>query len=146
MQGGKCRWGLDESMSFKEDFKSFISKGNVVDLAIAVVIGGAFGKIVTALVQGIIMPAVNLLLPHSDWYEWTLGPLQIGMLLGAVVDFLLISLSIFLVLVKGLGSINKLRSKQEPALDTPSTKECPYCLETVPIGAKRCKFCTSGLE
>jgi len=130
-------------MSFKEEFKAFISKGNVIDLAIAVVIGGAFGKIVTAFVQGIIMPAVNLLLPHGDWYEWTLGPLQTGMLLGAIVDFLLISLAIFIVLVKGLGSINKLRSKPDAA---PSTKVCPYCLETVRFGAKKCKFCASSLE
>jgi len=130
-------------VSFKEDFKAFISKGNVIDLAIAVVIGGAFGKIVTAFVEGIIMPAISLLLPHSDWYKWAIGPLQLGRLLGAVVDFLLISLAVFIVLVKGLGSINKLRNKPEA---TPSTKTCPYCLETVSIGAKKCKFCASDLE
>ena len=111
-------------------------------MAIAVVVGGAFGKIVTAFVQGIIMPAVNLMLPHSEWQEWTLGPLQVGALLGAIVDFLLISLAIFIVLVKGLGSINKLRSNPEAA---PSAKTCPYCLETVPFGAKKCKFCASSL-
>ena len=132
-------------MSFKDEFKAFISRGNVIDLAIAVVIGGAFGKIVTAFVQGIIMPAVNLLLPSSEWHKWTLGPLQVGSLLGSIVDFLLISLAIFLVLVKGLGSINKLRSKSEPEA-APSTKTCPQCLETIPFGAKKCKFCTSVVE
>jgi len=132
-------------MSFKDDFKSFISRGNVIDLAIAVVIGGAFGNIVTAFVQGIIMPAVNLLLPSNEWHQWTLGPLQVGSLLGAIVDFLLISLAIFVVLVKGLGSINKLRIKPESEV-APSTKTCPYCLEAIPLGAKKCKFCASVVE
>ena len=130
-------------MSFKDEFKALIAKGNVVDLAIAVVIGGAFGKIVTALVQGIIMPMVSLMLPENDWQQWTLGPLQIGVLLGSIVDFLLISFAIFLVLVKGLGDVAKLRQKPEAE---PTTKQCPYCLETVPIGARKCKFCASGLE
>ena len=130
-------------MSFKDDFKAFISRGNVVDMAIAVVIGSAFGKIVTAFVQGIIMPTVGLLLPGNQWEEWTLGPLQVGTLLGSIVDFLLISMAIFLVLVKGLGAINKLRQKEETA---PSTKTCPHCMETVQILAKKCKFCASVLE
>lgn len=130
-------------MSFKDDFKAFITRGNVVDLAVAVVIGGAFGKIVTALVQGIIMPAISLMLPSNEWHEWALGPFQVGALLGSIVDFLLISIAIFLVMVKGLSYINNLRNKPEEA---PSTKTCPYCLETIPIGAKKCKFCASGLE
>jgi large conductance mechanosensitive channel len=129
-------------MSFKDDFKAFITRGNVVDMAIAVVVGGAFGKIVTAFVQGIIMPAINILLPGSEWHNWALGPFQVGTLLGAIVDFLLISLAIFIVLVKGLNAINMLRNKVEPA---PTTKTCPYCLETVQSGAKKCKFCTSDI-
>jgi len=130
-------------VSFKDDFKAFVTRGNVVDLAIAVVVGGAFGKIVTALVQGIIMPAISLMLPSNEWHEWTLGPFQIGTLLGSIVDFLLISLAIFLVLVKGLNYINNLRKVPEEA---PSNKTCPYCTETIPIGAKKCKFCASNVD
>jgi len=125
-------------MSFKDEFKAFITRGNVVDLSVAVVVGGAFGKIVTAFVEGIIMPAISLMLPGNEWHKWTLGPFQLGMLLGSVVDFLLISLGIFIVLVKGLGTINRIAGMYGP-----STKKCPYCLETIPLGAKKCKFCTS---
>jgi large conductance mechanosensitive channel len=129
-------------VSFKDDFKSFITRGNVVDMSIAVVVGGAFGKIVTAFVQGIIMPAINLMLPSNEWHNWALGPFQVGTLLGAIVDFLLISLAIFIVLVKGLNAINALRNKAGAA---PATKTCPYCLETIQSGAKRCKHCTSEI-
>ena len=134
-------------MSFKDDFRAFITRGNVVDLAIAVVVGGAFGKIVTALVDGIIMPAISLLLPSDQWHEWVLGPFKVGMLLGSIVDFLLISAAIFLVLVKGLGTIGKLRSEPKNELEPePTTKTCPHCVETIPIAAKKCKFCTSTIE
>ncbi len=128
-------------MSMKDEFKAFIMKGNVVDLAIAVVIGAAFGKIVTAIVSGIIMPMVSYVMPGGDWQHWTLGKFQIGSVLGATVDFLIIAATVFLVLVKLLGSMTK---KDAPAAD-PTTKECPACLEQVAIKATRCKHCTSQL-
>ncbi|HJU83703.1 MAG TPA: large conductance mechanosensitive channel protein MscL [Holophagaceae bacterium] len=128
-------------MSMKEEFKAFVMKGNVVDLAIAVVIGGAFGKIVTAFVTGIIMPMVSYVMPSGDWQSWTLGKLQIGSVLGATVDFLIISATVFVVLVKLLGSMT--RKEEAPAV--PTTKECPACLEQVPLKATRCKHCTSQL-
>ncbi|HTL97962.1 MAG TPA: large conductance mechanosensitive channel protein MscL [Holophagaceae bacterium] len=128
-------------MSMKDEFKAFIMKGNVVDLAIAVVIGGAFGKIVTAFVSGIIMPMVSYVMPGGDWQAWTLGRFQIGAVLGATVDFLIIAATVFFVLVKMLGSM----TKKETAPAEPTTKECPACLEQVAIKATRCKHCTSTL-
>jgi len=127
-------------MSMKDEFKAFIMKGNVVDLAIAVVVGGAFGKIITAFVDGIVMPLVTYVLPANiKWEEWVLGKFRIGAVLGATVNFLIIALVIFLVLIKFLGKF----VKKEAAAST--TKECPACLEQVPLKATRCKHCTSQL-
>jgi len=133
-------------MSLKDEFKDFIMKGNVIDLAIAVVIGGAFGKIVSAFVGGIIMPLVSYCLPKGDWQVWTLGKFEIGKVLAATVDFVIIALVVFLVLVKGLNAISKLRGKEEVALpEAPKTKECPFCLEQIPLAAQKCKHCTSSV-
>lgn len=126
-------------MSMCQEFKAFVSKGNVVDLAVAVVLGGAFGKIVTAVVGGLIMPLVGLVMPQGDWQKFMLGPFQVGQLLAAVIDFLIIALVVFVVFVKGLGRMVK-KPEEAPA---PATKTCPECLETVPAAASRCKFCTT---
>jgi large conductance mechanosensitive channel len=128
-------------MSVIQEFKSFVSKGNVVDLAVAVVLGGAFGKIVTALVEGLVMPLVGYVMPQGDWQKFTAGPFQVGHMLAAVIDFLLIAVVVFVVFVKGLSRMIK---KPEPAA-APATRTCPECLETVPAAAARCKFCTSKL-
>lgn len=128
-------------MSMKDEFKAFVMKGNVVDLAVAVVVGTAFGKIVTAFVDGVVMPLVSYVLPSGDWQAWTLGKFKVGSVMGATVDFLIIAFVVFLVLVKLLGSLTK--KKEAPA--APTTKECPACLEQVAIKATRCKFCTSQL-
>jgi large conductance mechanosensitive channel len=129
-------------MSLRDEFKGFIMKGNVVDLAVAVVVGGAFGKIVTAFVDGIVMPLVTYVLPAGiKWEEWVLGKFRIGAVLGATVNFLIIALVIFLVLIKFLGKFMK--KDEAPAEVT--TKECPACLEPVPLKATRCKHCTSQL-
>ena len=130
-------------MSTKDEFKAFIVKGNVIDLAVAVVVGGAFGKIVTAFVEGMIMPLVTYVLPANiKWEEWVLGKFRIGAVLGATVNFLIIALVIFLVLIKLLGKFIK---KEEAPTAEPTTKECPACLEQVPLKATRCKHCTSQL-
>ncbi len=130
-------------MSLKDEFKAFILKGNVIDLAVAVVIGGAFGKIITAFVDGIVMPLVTYVLPTNiKWEEWVLGKFRIGAVLGATVNFLIIALVIFLVLVKLLERVTK---KKEEAPAAPTTKDCPACLEPVPLKATRCKHCTSQL-
>lgn len=131
-------------MAFKDEFKAFIMKGNVVDLAVAVVIGGAFGKIVTAAVEGIVMPLVGYFLPKGDWQTWALGKFQVGKVLAASVDFLVIALVVFLVLVKGIGALGRKPAEEEPA-PAPATKECPQCLEQVAAAARRCRHCTSEL-
>lgn len=131
-------------MSLKDEFKAFIMKGNVIDLAVAVVVGGAFGKIVTAFVDGIVMPLVTYVLPANiKWEEWTLGKFRVGAVLGATVNFLIIALVIFLVLVKLLEKLTK--RKEDVPLVASTTKECPACLEQVPLKATRCKHCTSQL-
>jgi large conductance mechanosensitive channel len=130
-------------MSLKDEFKAFIMKGNVIDLAVAVVVGGAFGKIVTAFVDGIVMPLVSYVLPANiKWEERVLGKFRIGAVLGATVNFLIIALVIFLVLVKLLEKVTK---KKEEAPAPATTKACPACLEQVPLKATRCKHCTSQL-
>ena len=108
----------------------------------AVVVGGAFGKIVTAFVDGMVMPLVTYVLPANiKWEEWVLGKFRIGAVLGASVNFLIIALVIFLVLIKLLGRF--IKNEEAPA--APDTRECPACLEQVPLKATRCKHCTSQL-
>ena len=127
-------------MKFFQEFKQFALKGNVIDLAVAVVIGKAFGDIVSALVADLIMPIVGAVLPSRSWVEWTVTPLnlKLGHFLGAVVDFLIIALVMFIVVVKMMGWFT--RAKVEP---TPTTKPCPECLEVIPLAAKRCRACTA---
>jgi large conductance mechanosensitive channel len=137
-------------MSFLSDFKTFAFKGNAVDLAVGVVIGAAFGKIVTALVSDLIMPIVSLVLPGGDWrssgvvLRHAADPkndvvLKYGDFAGSVLDFLIVALVLFIVVSKLVKAAESRLSK--PAEST--TKECPQCLETIPIKAKRCRACTS---
>ncbi len=129
-------------MSLVKEFRDFIARGNVIDLAVAVVIGGAFGKVVSAIVDDLVMPLVSALIPGGDWREFTVTPLhfKIGHLLGSAIDFLIIAFVIWVVVVKTMGSLKK---AEAPA--APTTKECPECLETVPIKARRCRACTAVL-
>jgi large conductance mechanosensitive channel len=135
-----------------KEFRDFAFKGNVVDLAIGVIIGGAFGKIVTALVNDVIMPLVALVLPSGEWQKAAItlrardpsGPendvrLLIGDLLSVTVDFLIVGFVLFMV-VRGINRLKKLHPKE------PANRECPACLEKVAYRAARCKFCTSELQ
>ncbi len=128
-------------MGMWKEWKAFALKGNVLDLAVAVVIGAAFSKIVSSLVEQILMPLINALTPGGDWRGLTLTPLKLGLgpFLGAVLDFVLVSSVVFVLVVKLRGRL----VKREDA--KPTTKTCPECLETIPLDAKRCKFCTSVL-
>src|SRR5258706_14946474 len=142
-------------MAFFEDFKKFAFKGNVVDLAVGVVIGGAFGKIVSALVADLVMPIVALVLPSGDWrtsgvvLKEAAKPadnvvLKYGDFVGAVLDFFVVALVLYLIvsrLIKAAEGRLVKRADDPP----PAIKECPACCETVPAKATRCKFCTSDL-
>jgi large conductance mechanosensitive channel len=136
-------------MGFYADFKKFALKGNVVDLAVGVIIGAAFGKIVAALVADVIMPCVALVLPSGNWKEsgWILRHaadpkdnvvLKWGDFVATIVDFLIVALVLFIVVSKIIKRFEK--------PEAPTTKECPFCLETIPLKATRCKACTSELD
>jgi large conductance mechanosensitive channel len=120
-------------------------KGNVMDLAVAVIIGGAFGKIISSLVSDILMPLIGLILGGIDFsgLAISVGDAKVtyGNFLNALIDFLIIALVIFLM-VKALNSLTK---KPAPAPAAPTTKECPHCFTTIPIKATRCPNCTSEL-
>ena len=126
------------------EFKSFALKGNLVDLAIAVIIGGAFGKVVDSFVKDIVMQAISYVTPESGGYEkWAIGKIQIGSFLGNVLNFLIVAGAVYVVMVKLLDAIQRDREPADPK--TPSTRECPYCRLDVPAGATRCGHCTSEL-
>lgn len=126
-----------------KEFKEFIMRGNVIDLAVAVAIGAAFGKIVASLVNDILMPLIGVLMQGVDFSSlaWMVGDASInyGMFIQAVVDFLLVAIVVFLI-VKGA---NKLKKAPPPA--DPTTKDCPYCFSAISIKATRCPNCTSEL-
>ena len=129
-----------------KEFKAFIMRGNVVDLAVAVIIGGAFGKIVSSLVNDIIMPLIGLIVGGIDFtgLTFTIGKANVtyGNFINNILDFIIIALVIFLM-IKGIDSLKK---KPAPVVAEPVTKECPYCISTVPIKATRCPNCTSELK
>lgn len=129
-------------MSAVKEFGTFIKRGNVVDLAVAVVIGAAFGKIVSAAVSDLVMPLVNAVVPQGDWRKWEVSPLhfRVGDFLGTVVDFLIVAFVIFVVMVKLVGTTARKTSLAAPPA---ASKTCPECLETVPAAARRCRACTS---
>lgn len=141
-----------------KEFREFAMRGNVLDLAIAVVIGAAFGRIITSFVEDILMPPIGVLLGRVDFSNLfiNLSPndypsvaaakaagaatLNYGMFLNHIINFLIVALAIFLL----IKQVNRVQ-KPGPA-PAPTTKECPHCLSTVPLKATRCAFCTSELK
>lgn len=126
-----------------KEFREFAVRGNVIDLAVAVIIGGAFGKIVSSLVDNIIMPLVGLLIGGVDFKNLavTVGSAKVeyGLFIQNVVDFIIIAFVIFLM-------IRAINSTKKPApAAAPITKECPHCFTTIPLKATRCPNCTSQL-
>jgi large conductance mechanosensitive channel len=143
-------------MSFVDDFKKFAFKGNVVDLAVGVVIGAAFGKIVSALVADFIMPMVALVMPSGDWrasaivLKHAVDPkddvsFKYGDFLGVTLDFLIVAVVLFVIVSKLVKAAEaRIVSKDAPAAP-PATKECPFCLETIAVKASRCRACASDV-
>lgn len=141
-----------------QEFKKFIMRGNVFDLAVGIIIGGAFGKIVTSFVNDILMPPIGALLGKVDFSnlfisltgekyaslaaakEAGAATINYGIFLNTILDFVIVALVIFLL----VRQVNKLK-KEEPAA-APTTKVCPYCKTDIPLAATRCPHCTSQLE
>lgn len=145
-------------MGMMQEFKEFAVKGNVVDLAVGVIIGGAFGKIVTSFVSDIVMPPLGMVMGKVNFTDLFINlsdtpydslksakdagapVISYGVFINTMIDFIIIAFVIFLV----IKQINRL--KKEPAPAPPDTKDCPYCLSAVPVKATKCGFCTSDLK
>jgi len=144
---------------FKE-FKEFAMRGNVLDMAIGIIIGAAFGKIITSLVSDVIMPPIGLLLGKLDFSNLYINlsgqpyaslaaakaagasTINYGLFINTVIDFIIVAFVIFLL----IRQVNKLKRQPEVAAAVPITKECPYCLSAIPVKAVRCPHCTSELK
>jgi large conductance mechanosensitive channel len=126
-----------------KEFREFAVRGNVMDLAVAVIIGGAFGKIVTSLVNDILMPLIGLVMGGVNFANLAIvvggAEVRWGAFVQSIIDFVIIAFVIFLL----VRAMNRLK-RDEPT--TPTTKECPYCFTTIPLKAARCPNCTSELQ
>jgi large conductance mechanosensitive channel len=148
-----------------KEFKEFAMRGNVVDMAVGIIIGAAFGTIVTSLVADVLMPPIGLLLGNIDFANLFIvlkegtkasGPyvslaaakaagavtINYGLFINTVISFLIVAFAVFLL----IRSINRLKRQGEAPPAVPTTKECPYCISTIPIKATRCSHCTSELK
>lgn len=147
-----------------KDFKEFAMRGNVVDMAVGIIIGGAFGTIVKSLVSDVMMPPIGLLMGGVDFSNLfltlkdgaTAGPyatlemaqkagavtISYGVFLNAVISFLIVAFAVFML----IKALNKLKREQEKPPAEPTTKECQHCFSSIPIKAIRCPHCTSELN
>ena len=129
-------------------FKQFLMRGNVVDLAVAVVIGTAFGAVVTALVKDLITPVIAAIVGKPDFSNITFtvngSKFLIGDFINAIVSFILIAAAVYFFVVLPLNTLNA-RLHRGDAPPDPTTKKCPECLSVIPIGARKCAFCTSAV-
>jgi len=148
-----------------KEFKEFAMRGNVVDMAVGIIIGAAFGTIVKSLVADVIMPPIGLLLGNVDFANLFIilkqgaevaGPyaalaeaqaagavtLNYGTFINTIIAFIIVAFAVFMI----IRNINKLKRKEEEPPAEPTTKECPHCFSTIPIKAMRCPMCTSELK
>ena len=153
---------MAKQTGFVKEFRDFIARGNVVDLAVGVIIGAAFTRIVNSLVEGILMPPVGLITGRIDFSSlfWVLDsskprPVSLseakaagipvmayGQFINDTISFLIVAFVIFLIVKRA----NRLWSDEPAATEEPTTKNCPYCVSTIPIKATRCPQCTSQLQ
>lgn len=131
-----------------QEFKQFAFKGNMIDLAVGVIIGAAFGRVVSSLVDHVFMPLLAAAGAGGKGYEhWSFvlngSEVKYGQFIGSVVNFLIVAAVIFVIIVKLVGSVMKRASP--PAPSEPVQKECPLCLSNIPIKARKCSFCTADL-
>jgi large conductance mechanosensitive channel len=140
-------------MSLFKEFKSFAMRGNVVDMAVGIIIGAAFGKIISSLVGDIIMPPVGVLIGGVDFSslaftikaatpESAAVVIKYGQFINIFIDFVIVAFAMFMI----IQAMNRLVKKPEAAPANPTTKECPECLMVIPINAKRCGHCTAALK
>ncbi len=143
-----------------KEFKEFAMRGNVVDMAIGVIIGGAFGKIITSLINDVIMPPIGLLLGGVDFTNLFLdlsgkgysslaaaqeagaATINYGLFLNTILGFIVVALIVFLL----VRQMNRMKKQEETPPAAPTTKKCPYCFTEIPIAATRCPHCTSELH
>lgn len=134
-------------MSVVKEFKDFVLRGNVVDLAVGVVIGAAFGKVVTAFVDDIISPLIGIpgKMSLGDFAFTVHGSVfKLGEFINCIISFVILAFVIFFLVVKPVNWLMARSKSDTPAEET--TRECPECLSKIPIGAKRCAFCTASIS
>jgi large conductance mechanosensitive channel len=140
-----------------KEFKAFVMRGNVLDMAVGIIIGAAFGKIVTSLVSDVLMPPIGLLLGKVDFSNLFIdlsgqhlptlaaakaagvATINYGTFLNTLIDFVIVAFAIFLM----IRQVNKLTAKPAAGPASPTTKDCPFCISAIPLQAKRCPHCTS---
>jgi large conductance mechanosensitive channel len=143
-----------------KEFKEFAMRGNVLDMAVGIIIGAAFGQIVTSFVQDVLMPPIGRLVGHVDFSNLFVdltdkhfdtlaaakaagaATLNYGVFLNTIINFLIVAFAVFLL----VRQVNRLMPKPAPAPAAPATRDCPYCLSAVPAKATRCAHCTSELR
>ena len=139
--------------NFLNEFKTFAMRGNVIDMAVGIIIGGAFGTIVNSLVNDVLMPPIGMLLGKVDFSDLQIVlsgeganvvAIKYGMFINALISFLIVAFAVFLL----IKAINKLQASvvKAEADAAPTTKTCPYCCSEISINAKRCPHCTSELK
>lgn len=143
-----------------KEFKEFAMKGNVMDMAVGIIIGAAFGKIVSSLVNDVIMPPIGLLLGKVDFSSMYINlsgtpyaslaeakkagaaTINYGLFINVIIEFIIVALAVFIM----VQQINKMRREEAKPAAAPTTKECPYCISKIPLKATKCPNCTSAVK